>query len=282
MDKRMGTRQRRGQGHDGAMSGRKAGARLRRRARQHQWHELRDRGHRAWLAVASYPLIVVGALAAMALSSLALGTWPPSVMSSAFQRGILVGATIIGAAWWVREMAEILAAGAERDRKGANGEEFTASVLRPLLRHGWRVVHDIEYFGTGNVDHVLIGPGGVIAIDSKYTTEKLWVTPKAIGGSRSNFIGQAKYAAGLADRALQELGLGHLTVEPALAFWGPGAPTIEGGYITIQNTLVLDGPSAASWRGALLAREQVLDQQTTRHVAAQLKNFVPARHDSST
>lgn len=55
-----------------------------------------------------------------------------------------------------------------------------------------------------------------------------------LSGSRRNYIGQAKYAARLAERALAELGLEHLTVEPALVFWGPGAPAIEGGSVTTR------------------------------------------------
>lgn len=198
----------------------------------------------------------------MALSSVALDNWPPTVMRSGFQRGILVGASVVGAAWWIREMARILAAGAEREWKGASGEEFTAAALRPLRRHGWRVVHDLEYPGVGNVDHLLVGPGGIIAIDSKYTTQELWVTPKAIGGSHSNFIGQAKFAASLAERALKEVGLGHLEVEPALVFWGPGAPEVQGGHIMVQKTLILSGPSEAAWRRVIRDRVQVLDQKT--------------------
>ena len=118
-------------------------------------------------------------------------------------------------------------------------------------------------------------PGGVIAIDSKYTTERLSVTPKAISGSQRNYIGQAKYAARLAERALAELGLGHLTVEPALAFWGPGAPAIEGESATIQGTLVIEGPRESAWRKALRARDQVLDHQEIESIVTLLRGFLP-------
>ena len=257
------------------MGERKAGARLRRRVREHQWRELRDRGPKAWLAVASYPAVLAAAMGAMALVSLLGGRWPPAAAESAFQRGVILGAAVIGAAWWIREITQALAAGAERDRKGAFGEEYTASALRPLRRHGWHAVHDIEYRGDGNVDHLLVGPGGVLAIDSKYTTERLSVTPKAISGSRRNYIGQAKYAARLAERALAELGLEHLTVEPALVFWGPGAPAIEGGSVTIQGTLVIEGLRATAWRKALRARDHVLDHQEIESIVALLRGFVP-------
>jgi hypothetical protein len=51
---------------------------------------------------------------------------------------------------------------------GRWGEERTEKVLRPLEREGWRVHHDLpSAYGKGNLDHVVIGPGGVFLLDSK-------------------------------------------------------------------------------------------------------------------
>lgn len=246
----------------------KGGVRLRREVWDSQRRAFRRSGLGAWLAVLCYPAVLAMALALFVVSSLLKGQWPPAVFTSSFQLGLLVGGTIVGAAWWVREMAQVFGAGAERERKGAEGEELTSSVLRPLRRHGWRVVHDVEYPGRGNVDHLLIGPGGIIAVDSKYTSERLWVTPKAIGGSQRNHIGQAKFSATLAERALAEAGLDHMAVQPALVFWGPGAPPIEGDQIMIQNTLVLEGRQARAWRLTLRDRPSVLDKATVKSVAS--------------
>ena len=175
-------------------------------------------------------------------------------------------------------MARIFGEGAERDRKGAEGEEVTQAALRPLRRAGWRVLHDVEYAGEGNVDHLLIGPGGVIALDSKFTTERLWVTPKALGGSQGNHIGKAKIAARLAERALADPDLGVITVEPALIFWGPGAPDIPGGHIVIQQTLVLEGRRAREWRTTLCNRPIVLGEGNVSAITESVKRFaaVPA------
>jgi hypothetical protein len=49
---------------------------------------------------------------------------------------------------------------------GAWGEQATAKVLRPLQREGWVVLHDLP-MGKGNVDHLVVGPGGVYLLDSK-------------------------------------------------------------------------------------------------------------------
>jgi Nuclease-related domain len=54
-------------------------------------------------------------------------------------------------------------------RRGAAGERRTARLLSPLERHGWVVLHDLAVPGSSaNLDHLVIGPGGVFVIDSKH------------------------------------------------------------------------------------------------------------------
>ena len=53
-------------------------------------------------------------------------------------------------------------------RQGASGERRTARLLAPLERHGWAILHDLAVpNSTANLDHLVIGPGGVFVIDSK-------------------------------------------------------------------------------------------------------------------
>jgi hypothetical protein len=53
-------------------------------------------------------------------------------------------------------------------RRGAAGERRTARLLDPLERRGWAVLHDLAVpRSRANLDHLVIGPGGVFVIDSK-------------------------------------------------------------------------------------------------------------------
>jgi hypothetical protein len=53
-------------------------------------------------------------------------------------------------------------------RRQAVGERRTARPLGQLERHGWAVLHDLAVPGSrANLDHLVIGPGGVFMIDSK-------------------------------------------------------------------------------------------------------------------
>lgn len=52
---------------------------------------------------------------------------------------------------------------------GAEGERMVASALETLGRYGWTALHDVHWPGRplANVDHIAIGPGGVVIIDAK-------------------------------------------------------------------------------------------------------------------
>jgi hypothetical protein len=107
--------------------------------------------------------------------------------------GIGVGGTVLGRllAPWFGLVVGMLAAMAvgwglrfrpSRDavvwRRGAVGERRTARVLAPLERHGWAVLHDLAVpWGRANLDHLVIGPGGVFVIDSKQYRGRLQLDP---------------------------------------------------------------------------------------------------------
>lgn len=53
---------------------------------------------------------------------------------------------------------------------GAEGERLVAETLATLGRYGWMALHDLHWPGRplANLDHVAIGPGGVVVIDAKH------------------------------------------------------------------------------------------------------------------
>jgi len=64
-------------------------------------------------------------------------------------------------------------------RQGAKGERQTARLLAKLERDGWRVFHDLAIPGSrANVDHLVIGPGGVWVVDSKLWGKRVHWDPR--------------------------------------------------------------------------------------------------------
>jgi hypothetical protein len=80
--------------------------------------------------------------------------------------GLVLGAVAAVAAGWGLRFKP--SPDAVAWRRGAAGERRTARLLDPLQWHGWVVLHDLAVPGSrANVDHLVIGPGGVFVIDSK-------------------------------------------------------------------------------------------------------------------
>ena len=80
--------------------------------------------------------------------------------------GLVLGALAAMAAGWTLRFQPSPEAVAWR--RGAAGERRTARVLAALERQGWAVLHDLAVPGSpANLDHLVIGPGGVFVIDSK-------------------------------------------------------------------------------------------------------------------
>jgi hypothetical protein len=110
-------------------------------------------------------------------------------------------------------------------RRGAVGERRTARLLARLERHGWAVLHDLAVPGSrANIDHLVIGPGGVFVVDSKLYSGKLHLAP---GGS----LWHGRYPMGPvlravrfeADQAAQVLAPG-VEVVPLVAVHGAQVP----------------------------------------------------------
>src|SRR5215213_7202980 len=111
-------------------------------------------------------------------------------------------------------------------RRGAAGERRTARLLGQLERHGWAVLHDLAVPGSqANIDHPVIGPGGVFVIDSKQYRGRLQLDP-----SRRLWHGRYPLARALgavsfeADQAAQVLPDPGVAVVPIVAVHGAQVP----------------------------------------------------------
>lgn len=54
----------------------------------------------------------------------------------------------------------------DRRERGNNGEIKVAAELAAAAGDGWLTLHDVQT-GHGNIDHVAIGPGGILTIETK-------------------------------------------------------------------------------------------------------------------
>lgn len=79
--------------------------------------------------------------------------------------GTIVGSVAIaGTSWAIMKLVE------SKDwhwEEGARGEFLVGEELEKLYKEGFHVFHDYYSVGRGNVDHFIVGPSGVFAIETK-------------------------------------------------------------------------------------------------------------------
>jgi hypothetical protein len=157
----------------------------------------------------------------------------------------------------------------ENWQDGAFGEQWTAKSLRPLEARGWVVLHDLPG-ERGNLDHVVVGPGGVFLLDSKRWRGSTTVSGDAATVRRvedpdlSYRVGGVGYLKGLArdvhDRLRSESRVS-VWVEPVIVLWGAFPQRVAG-----ETCKFVHGEELATW----------LEQQPKRIDASRVDQLASA------
>ncbi|MFJ3302890.1 nuclease-related domain-containing protein [Streptomyces sp. NPDC086549] len=109
-------------------------------------------------------------------------------------------------------------------RRGLAGERRVGAELNRLARRGWRVLHSIPLANNVDVDHLLIGPGGVFSINTKHHHNKaVWVGDDAVKvdhGKPAPYARKSRAEAKRVVRVLEHYSGFPVQVEPVLVFVG--------------------------------------------------------------
>jgi hypothetical protein len=160
----------------------------------------------------------IGAVLAVGLPAGLLATQIDSHLSA------LAGVTVAaGLAWRLRFR---VAAATLAWRRGAAGERRTARLLGPLERQGWAVLHDLAIPGTqANIDHLVIGPGGVVVIDTKQYRGRLWLDPDGLlWHGRHLLVATLRKLRWAADQADKVLGVADVQILAIMAVHSTNIP----------------------------------------------------------
>jgi hypothetical protein len=229
---------------------------------QARWRQLRAAEWTAWIRTLPWRVIILLGIGAGA-----------GILGSLFaaRLGLIAGGlAAVAAGWGLRFQPS---PDAVAWRRGAAGERRTARLLAPLERHGWAILHDLALPGSrANLDHLVIGPGGVFVIDSKQYRGRLELDP-------SGRLWHGRYPLGPtlevvsfeADQAAQILPDPGVAVVPIVAVHGaqvPWAEVVERGVPVVSARRL---PSMLRTLPALLGPERVAavaDQARVRFHAA--------------
>ncbi|MEJ5914378.1 nuclease-related domain-containing protein [Pseudokineococcus sp. 1T1Z-3] len=132
-------------------------------------------------------------------------------------------------------------------RIGADGEEAVAAQLARLDRR-WRVLHAVLVGERdSDIDHVVVGPGGVFTINTKnHPRARVWVggSTVLVNGQRTRYVRNSRHEARRAARLLAAAGAGPVEVAGVVALVGVrGGLTIRSqpGDVTVTSRRELAG-----------------------------------------
>jgi hypothetical protein len=156
-------------------------------------------------------------------------------------------------------------------RPTADNEAEERTVIHALRDRGWYVADDI-LLPHVDVDHVVVGPAGVLAVQIQWTDRQ---------DNRGRPAARARIAAHQLRKALAAKEL-NVDVVPAILTFGPGLTEQPGGVKVVDAVAMLNGYQADEWL-AELGRRVLLPEETVdavRSVVADLrehKAYEPTR-----
>jgi len=178
-----------------------------------------------WLEMTSFLVAVLVAILVFAL-------WLPApIWIRAGAVGFFAGASIVF-------VGLMLSRFHDPQMRGNLAELWTAEAFRRV--RGWHVINSVS-FQYGDLDHMVVTPSGVLAVETKYH-------PRRDDDRRRKALETAKRSATRATAVLRTAKIKDLpTVTPVLMVWGKGAPALPDGYRKIDGVWLLDGDNPGLW-----------------------------------
>jgi hypothetical protein len=108
-------------------------------------------------------------------------------------------------------------------RVGAEGERAVGGHLDPLVRRGWRILHAVNLGLGGDIDHLLIGPFGVLTVNTKHhprAAVEVGERVLFVRGKQQPYIGKASREAARVRQALSAAAGRPVNVAPLIVVHG--------------------------------------------------------------
>lgn len=209
----------------------------------------RDYLRRSWKVLLPLYVALVGCCAVPAL-----------FIGPRFVQGLLVGLGVAGSAGAIAALV-IIQTGTGPTMAGELAEQWTAHELHDLLDHGYRLVNHVSVDHRGDVDHILVGPGGLFVLETKWGAEPF----------KPDQLWTQSHVRKLQKRArrtwLQLKPHGVPDVTSVLVLWGEAARdlTTGTGVSRIGDTHVIAGKELRRWLLGRAAGQLSVDAVNRAH-----------------
>lgn len=152
---------------------------------------------------------------------------------------VLIGVFV----WYRRSIADMK----PTDSKPVSGHRLTAEALHRSPSPPWRVVYEIGG-ALGGVDHVIVGPVGVVAVTTVVADRP---EPGQLLGTRAEaqLVSEAAIARGPIDELLRAVGAS--CSRSATIYWGIPTPTRAAADDVVHGSQLVEGQRLAEWMTTL-------------------------------
>lgn len=202
-------------------------------------------------------MLAIG-IAAVFILALSSGIWfvlnsRPGIQGLA--AGLVAGAGFTAIYYWC-----VIASGASAATMGQAAEEWTDAELRRLRSKGWKYVnHLVIKNGVGDIDHVAVGPDGVIVVETKWRSHEEDVDQ--LSNWMSAALTQVKRNQKQVIQLLNWQRRDPLLVQPLIVLWGPDVTHDSAEAVLTQDVNVIAGQhlrdELADLRGERLSPEEI-------------------------
>lgn len=157
-------------------------------------------------------------------------------------------------------------------RIGADAEAWTAEELRGL-GSSWHIEHAVPFPEHGHpvdIDHVAVGPHGVLAVETKWTSHAVDLTAKRLAPEVEKAVRQAGDNAGRVSGLLRRVDP-TTKVIPVVVYWGPNVIPPTTPVRREGDVRLVAGKQGAGWR-PLLSLDR-LDPGAIDQLAARVRDW---------
>jgi hypothetical protein len=151
---------------------------------------------------------------------------------------VATSALVLFYVWYRRKLADMKP---DVDARSLPGARLTAERLRQLASPPWRVVYEINDRHLSAVDHVVVGPTGVVAIET-LMLDRPEITE---GSSDPQLIATAAIERGDVDDLTRAVGVPCNTL--AKVYWGTAQPDRPAAIEVTTGLVAIDGHRLVEW-----------------------------------
>lgn len=219
-----------------------------------QWARQEARRRHLEFARSQWRLLTL--LAAMTV----LAFVPFFLVAGPFGRGVVVGAlaTALPLGFYV---LAVVVVGTGGTLAGAAAAQWTADELKKVRQRGWESADEVPS-SRGDIDHVLVGPGGVVAIETKSSGYRWSLGKDSAHVARA--ADQAWEGARRVRLVLRNAGL-VTPVSALVVAWGKHDTTVRANHGTVS---VVAGSELGSWLDEFSQRSALSPEEVQRAMSA--------------